>query len=88
MGIFVSASHSLESHNGLARRQYVFTSFVRKCKKDLITQQKPFNGNSFSLVFAPVFDILIEIHEYANEIKFSNRSMTSIHLSHDILLVQ
>ena len=49
---------------------------------------KTFNGYSFPLVFAPVFNIIIDIHEYANEIKVSNRSMTSIYLSHDILLVQ
>ena len=51
--------------------------------------QKPFNGNSFLLVFTPVFNIIISIHEYENEIRFSNRSMTSIYmyLSHDILLV-
>ena len=58
--------------------------FVLKCKKALIIHQKPFNGNSFLLVF----NIIISIHEYENEIKFSNRSMTSIYLSHDILLVQ
>ena len=43
------------------------------------------NGNSLPLIFAPVSNIIINITEYANAIKFS---MTSINLSHDILLVQ
>ena len=30
---------------------------------------KPFNGKSFPLDFAPVFNIIINIHEYANEIR-------------------
>ena len=108
MGILVSASHSSESHNGWARKQYDFTSssllrtifqgisvvpltklaamkICPRCKKDLIIHQKPFKGYIFPLVFAPVFNIVINIHEYKNEIKFSNRSMTSIYLSHDII---
>ena len=60
---------------------------VLKCQKNLKIHQKPFHGNTFPLAFAPVFNIIINIHEYANEIKFSNRSMASIYLSHDILLV-
>ena len=59
-----------------------------KMQEGSYNPSKPFNGNSFLLVFTPVFNIIISIHEYENEIKFSNRSMTSIYLSHDILLVQ
>ena len=58
--------------------------FVLKRKK----YQKPFNGNSLPLVFAPVFNIINTFHDYANEIKFSNRSMASIYSSNDILPVQ
>ena len=44
-----------------------------------ITHQKPFNGNSFFFqVFAPIFDISINIHEYANEQSFI--------LTHDIYI--
>ena len=59
-----------------------------------IIHLKPFNGNSFPLVSPDynyiilLYNIIINIHVYANEIKFSNRSITSIYLSHDTLLVQ
>ena len=33
-------------------------------------KKTPFTGNSFSLVFARIFDISINIHEYANEMSF------------------
>ena len=39
-------------------------------KEDHITHQKPFNGNNFSLVSPLLFDISINIHEYANEMSF------------------
>ena len=51
-------------------------------------KKTPSNGNSLPLIFVPVSNIIINITEYANEIKNSNRSMTSINLSYDILLVQ
>ena len=43
------------------------SKFVLKCNTDHITHQKPVNGDSFSLGFAHIFDISINIHEYANE---------------------
>ena len=51
--------------------------------------QRPFNGNSFfSLVFAPIFDISINIHEYANEMSFILTDDINIYLSYMVLLVQ
>ena len=44
--------------------------FVLKCNKDHITHQKPSTAIVFSLVFAPIFDISINIHEYVNEMSF------------------
>ena len=37
-------------------------------ERSYITYLKPLNGNSFSLVFPKMFNILINSHEYANEI--------------------
>ena len=45
-------------------------NWFQGCKIVLITHTKPCNGYSFFPSFSLIFDIFINIHEFANEIIF------------------